>query len=315
MPDALLVVGGLVALLTGAELVVRAGTGIATRLGVRPIVIGLTVVSLGTSMPELAVGVDAAVSGSPGLAVGNIVGTNLVNILLILGLSAALVPIALERTTLRFDLPVMTGVALLLVVVLSIDGTLSRLDGAVLLLAAIAYTVGLWRMSRRGPADLGETPPVASRGPLVLTLLLVVGLAVIVLGAELLVDGAVSAAHALGVSESVIGLTVVAIGTSAPELVTTVLSTVRGERDIAIGNLFGSSIYNIGAVLAVTIVVAPGGLPVPRDVLVADLLLLGVVAVAAVPVFLSGARISRLEGAAFVAAYAAYLIWLLWSRT
>lgn len=314
MPDALLVVGGLVALLTGAELVVRAGTGIATRLGVRPIVIGLTVVSLGTSMPELAVGVDAAVSGSPGLAVGNIVGTNLVNILLILGLSAALVPIALERTTLRFDLPVMTGVALLLVA-LSIDGTLSRLDGAVLLLAAIAYTVGLWRMSRRGPADLGETPPVASRGPLVLTLLLVVGLAVIVLGAELLVDGAVSAAHALGVSESVIGLTVVAIGTSAPELVTTVLSTVRGERDIAIGNLFGSSIYNIGAVLAVTIVVAPGGLPVPRDVLVADLLLLGVVAVAAVPVFLSGARISRLEGAAFVAAYAAYLIWLLWSRT
>lgn len=314
MPDALLVVGGLVALLTGAELVVRAGTGIATRLGVRPIVIGLTVVSLGTSMPELAVGVDAAVSGSPGLAVGNIVGTNLVNILLILGLSAALVPIALERTTLRFDLPVMTGVALLLVV-LSIDGTLSRLDGAVLLLAAIAYTVGLWRTSRRGPADLGETPPVASRGPLVLTLLLVVGLAVIVLGAELLVDGAVSAAHALGVSESVIGLTVVAIGTSAPELVTTVLSTVRGERDIAIGNLFGSSIYNIGAVLAVTIVVAPGGLPVPRDVLVADLLLLGVVAVAAVPVFLSGARISRLEGAAFVAAYAAYLIWLLWSRT
>lgn len=314
MPDALLVVGGLVALLTGAELVVRAGTGIATRLGVRPIVIGLTVVSLGTSMPELAVGVDAAVSGSPGLAVGNIVGTNLVNILLILGLSAALVPIALERTTLRFDLPVMTGVALLLVV-LSIDGTLSRLDGAVLLLAAIAYTVGLWRTSRRGPADLGETPPVASRGPLVLTLLLVVGLAVIVLGAELLVDGAVSAAHALGVSESVIGLTVVAIGTSAPELVTTVLSTVRGERDIAVGNLFGSSIYNIGAVLAVTIVVAPGGLPVPRDVLVADLLLLGVVAVAAVPVFLSGARISRLEGAAFVAAYAAYLIWLLWSRT
>ncbi len=314
MPDALLVVGGLVALLTGAELVVRAGTGIATRLGVRPIVIGLTVVSLGTSMPELAVGVDAAVSGSPGLAVGNIVGTNLVNILLILGLSAALVPIALERTTLRFDLPVMTGVALLLVV-LSIDGTLSRLDGAVLLLAAIAYTVGLWRMSRRGPADLGEIPPVASRGPLVLTLLLVVGLAVIVLGAELLVDGAVSAAHALGVSESVIGLTVVAIGTSAPELVTTVLSTVRGERDIAVGNLFGSSIDNIGAVLAVTIVVAPGGLPVPRDVLVADLLLLGVVAVAAVPVFLSGARISRLEGAAFVAAYAAYLIWLLWSRT
>ncbi len=145
--------------------------------------------------------------------------------------------------------------------------------------------------------------------------MLVVGLAVIVLGAELLVEGAVSAAQALGVSESVIGLTVVAIGTSAPELVTTVLSTIRGERDIAIGNLLGSSIYNIGAVLAVTIIVAPGGLPVPRDVLVADLLMLGVVAVAAVPVFLSGARISRLEGGAFVVAYVVYLGWLLVSRT
>jgi cation:H+ antiporter len=314
MADALLIVGGLIALLTGAELVVRAGTGIATRLGVRPIVIGLTVVSLGTSVPELAVGIDAAVSGSPGLAVGNIVGTNLVNILLILGLSAVLVPIALERSTLRFDLPAMTAIALLLVV-LWVDGTLSRLDGAVLLLGGLAYTAGLLRASRRAPADLGESTVVAPQRPLVLTLLLVVGLVVIVVGAELLVGGAVAAASALGVSESVIGLTVVAIGTSAPELVTTVLSTVRGERDIAIGNLFGSSIYNIGAVLAVTILVAPGGLPVPRDVLVADLLLLGVVAVAAVPVFLSGARISRLEGGAFVLVYLGYLGWVVWSRT
>ena len=281
MTDALLVAGGLIGLVAGAELVVRAGSGIAARLGVPPIIIGLTVVSLGTSVPELAVGVDAALSGSPGLAVGNIVGTNLVNILLILGLSAALVPIALDRATLRFDLPAMTGAALLLVL-LSVDGTLSRVDGAVLLLAGLGYTVGLL---------------------------------VTVLGAELLVDGAVAVAQTLGVSDAVIGLTVVAIGTSAPELATTVLSTVRGDRDIAIGNLLGSSIYNIAAVLAVTVLVAPHGLPVPRDVLVADLLLLAVVGVATVPVFLTGARISRLEGGAFLTAYLAYMAWVAWRRT
>ena len=237
MTDALLVAGGLIGLVAGAVLVVRAGSGIAARLGVPPIIIGLTVVSLGTSVPELAVGVDAALSGSPGLAVGNIVGTNLVNILLILGLSAALVPIALDRATLRFDLPAMTGAALLLVL-LSVDGTLSRVDGAVLLLAGIGYTVGLLRTSRRNPPS-DESPAVPPRSPLVLTLLLVVGLLVTVLGAELLVDGAVAVAQTLGVSDAVIGLTVVAIGTSAPELATTVLSTVRGDRDIAIGNLLG----------------------------------------------------------------------------
>ena len=193
MTDALLVAGGLIGLVAGAERVVRAGSGIAARLGVPPIIIGLTVVSLGTSVPELAVGVDAALSGSPGLAVGNIVGTNLVNILLILGLSAALVPIALDRATLRFDLPAMTGSALLLVL-LSVDGTLSRVDGAVLLLAGIGYTVGLLRTSRRDPPS-DESPAVPPRSPLVLTLLLVVGLLVTVLGAELLVDGAVAVAQ------------------------------------------------------------------------------------------------------------------------
>ena len=212
-------------------------------------------------MPELAIGIDAAVSGSPGLAVGNIVGTNLVNILLILGLSALLVPIAFERATLRFDLPAMTAAALLLFL-LSIDGTLARLDGGILLLGGV-LTRPVWCGSAVGRHP---TRPRPSR-------------------------------------------------TSAPELVTAVMSTLRGDRDIAIGDLIGFSSYNIGAILGLTILVAPHGLPVPADVLAADLVLLAVVAAAAVPVFLSGARITRIEGGLFVGTYIGYLTWLLLART
>jgi len=320
MTSVLQVAGGLVALVVGAEVLVRAGTGLASWLGIRPMVIGLTVVSLGTSVPELAVGIDAALGSNSGLAVGNIVGTNLVNLLLILGLSAALVPVALARATLRFDLPVMTAAALLLFL-LAIDGTLTRLDGSVLLLGALAYTAGLVQVGRRETADLVERPAagVAATAdrhrPLRQVLLMLVALAVVVIGAELLVDGAVSSARSLGVSDTIIGLTIVAVGTSAPELVTTVVSTLRGERDLAIGNLVGSSIYNIGAVLGLTVVVAPHGVPVPDEVLAADLGLLVVVTAAAVPVFVSGARISRIEGGLFVASYIAYLAWLLLTRT
>jgi cation:H+ antiporter len=320
MTDWLLVAGGLVALVLGAEVLVRAGTGLASWLGIRPMMIGLTVVSLGTSVPELAIGIDAAVRGSPGLAVGNIVGTNLVNILLILGVSAALAPIALDRATLRLDLPAMTAAALLLFLV-AIDGTLTRLDGGILLLGAVAYTAGLVQASRRetaGPAE-GPAASVAAAAdghrPLRQALLLVVALAVVVIGAELLVEGAVSSARSLGVSDTIIGLTVVAIGTSAPELVTTVVSTLRGERDLAIGNLIGSSTYNIGAVLALTALVAPHGIPVPDEVLATDLWLLVAAAVATAPVFLSGKRITRIEGGLFVTSYIGYLAWLLLTRT
>lgn len=319
MADALLVIGGLLALLGGAELVVRAGTGLATRLAVRPIIIGLTVVSVGTSVPELAIGIDAALNGSPNLAVGNIVGTNLINFLFILGLSALLIPIAIDRRTLKFDLPAMIAATLVLYL-LSLDGMLTRLDGALLLVGAVAYTLGLLRVSRRETADVNEdyTGAVSAPSEHRLTrigLSLMLGLALVVVGAELLVEGAVSAAHALGVSDAVVGLTVIAIGTSAPELVTTIMSTVRGDRDIAIGNLLGSSIYNIAAVLGLTVLVAPNGVPVSGEVLNADLILLLAAMVAAVPVLVSGARITRAEGGLFVATYVGYLAWLLLTRT
>ena len=326
MTSVLLIVGGLTALLVGAELLVRGGTGLATLLGISPMVIGLTVVSLGTSMPELAVGIDAARGGSPGLAVGNIVGTNLVNILLILGVSALLVPVVFQRRTLRFDLPAMTGAALALYV-LSLDGTLKRPDGLLLLVGAVAYTWALLRIGRRDTADMtmdatvqrtdGESAVLGKGGhrPLRDTVALLAGLLLLVLGAEGLVEGAVSVAQAVGVSEAVIGLTVVAIGTSAPELVTTIVSTLRGDRDLAIGNLLGSSIYNIAFVLGLTVMVAPQRVPVPHEVLTGDLVLLVVVAIATVPVFVSGARMTRVEGALFAATYLGYLTWLLLVRT
>jgi cation:H+ antiporter len=320
MTDALLIIGGLVALVLGAELLVRAATNLASWLGIRPMMIGLTVVSLGTSVPELAVGIDAAGRGNGGLAVGNIVGTNLVNLLLILGLSAALMPIALHRATLRFDLPAMSAAALLLFL-LAIDGELTRPDGVVLLLGGVAYTAGLVHLGRRetaGPPEdpAGDVSTIDDRPrPLLQILLLLVALAVVVIGAELLVDGAVRSARSLGVSDAIIGLTIVAIGTSAPELVTTIVSTVRGERHLAIGNLIGSSIYNIGAVLGLTVVVAPHGIPVPDDVRTADLGLLVVATAAAVPAFLSGKRISRVEGTLFVVSYVGYMTWLLLTRT
>ncbi|TCC46073.1 calcium/sodium antiporter [Kribbella capetownensis] len=313
----MLIVGGLVGLLGGAELLVRGGTGLALRFGIAPIVVGVTVVSLGTSMPELAIGIDAARQGSAGLAAGNIVGTNLVNLLLILGLSALIAPIVLDTRTVRFDLPCMAAVSVVLLVV-ALDGTLGTLDGVVLLLLGIGYTVGVLRTSRQESSSVqaeyqADTGGTRTR-PWVAVVSLVVGIAVIVIGATLLVDGAVDAAQAFGVSDAVIGLTIIAIGTSAPELVTTIVSTIRGNRDIALGNLLGSSVYNIAIILGVTILAAPGVVEVPDEVLQSDLLLMVGAAVACVPVLVSGRRITRTEGGIFVAAYVAYLAWLLISR-
>ncbi|PZF83814.1 calcium/sodium antiporter [Jiangella anatolica] len=316
MSSALLIAVGLAGLLGGAELLVRGGTGLALRLGIAPIVVGVTVVAIGTSLPELAVGIDAARQGSAGLAVGNIVGTNLVNLLLILGLSALLSPIALDSRTVRLDLPLMAAAAVLLLV-LALDGAFGTLDGLLFVVFAVGYTVAVLRVSRREPVavragyDAAYRPGRSWRD----VASLVVGIAIIVVGATMLVDGSVDVARSLGVSDAVIGLTIIAIGTSAPELVTTVVSTVRGNRDIALGNLLGSSVYNIAAILGVTILVAPGDVEVPDEVLGGDLLLMVAVALACVPVFLTGRRISRLEGGLFVAAYGGYLGSLLVTQT
>jgi cation:H+ antiporter len=308
MSSALLIVAGLVGLLVGADLLVRGGAGLAAQLGVRPMVIGLTVVALGTSLPELAIGIDAVRQGSPGLAVGNIVGATLVSILFILGLSALIRPIAFERRTLRFELPAMTAASLGLWV-LARDGSLSRADGIILCLGGAAFTAGIIWTSRKESAPAREE--YGSRSPLLRVLALVAGIGLVIVGAELLVDGAIEVARSLDVSEATLGLTVIAIGTCSPELVTTLTSTFRGDRDIAIGNLLGSTVYNIAVILGIAVLVAPGEVPIPDEVIAADLVVLVVASLITVPVLLTGHRISRLEGGAFVAAYVGYLVWLI----
>lgn len=308
---------GLVALVAGSELLVRAGSRLAALVGIPPILIGLTVVAIGTSTPELAVGIEAALQGSGSLAMGNIAGTNTFNILFILGLSAMLAPLALEMRTIRFDLPVMTGAAVALLAI-SWDGVLTRMEGAALLGAALVYTAAIIysakRESRAIKAEFAAEYAVPANGAKrkVATnfAMLVIGIAVVVVGADWLVAGAVDLARMLGVSDAFIGLTVVAIGTSSPELVTTVVSTLRQERDIAVGNLIGSSVYNILFILGVTALVPSTGISVEPALIQVDLPVMTAAALVCVPVFLSGRRITRAEGALFVGAYAAYLLYL-----
>lgn len=316
---------GLVVILLGAEMLLRGASRIAVMLGIKPIVIGLTIVTVGTTMPELAVGVTAALEGKGSLAVGNIAGTNIMNILFILGLSALIRPLPMRLLSIKLDVPVMIASALALVA-MAWDGVLSRTEGSLLLLGAVVYTVSLVRLSRRessalkrefseeyNAAALGtqrSTPQAAWN-----TLLLVAGIALTVLGAELLVSGAVSIAQAWGVSDAVIGLTIVAIGTSAPELATTVMATIRNDRDVAVGNLIGSCIYNVLVILGITCLVAPDGVAIGRDILLIDLPLAAAVALVCLPVFRSDRLVSRREGASFVCAYLAYLGWLVFVRS
>ena len=329
---AIIFLGGLVVIVLGAEMVLRGASRIAGLLGVRPIVIGLTVVSVGTSTPELAVGIAAAAEGRGAMAVGNIAGTNIFNILFILGLSALVRPLPLHLLSIKLDVPVMVATAVVLLL-MAWDGVLSRTEGLLLMAAAVAYTVALVRLSRRESAatrrefaeEYGASGHMQSPGSALSrsvvgpgtwnTLLLVAGIALTVLGAELLVSSAAGIARTYGVSDAFIGLTILAIGTSAPELATTLVATIKNERDVAIGNLIGSSIYNVLVILGLTCAIMPGGVDVSRDVLWIDLPLAALVAIACMPVFKSQQLVSRREGALFVSAYLVYLGSLLILRT
>ncbi len=313
---------GLVVLVVGAELLVRSGTRMAKRLGISPIVIGLTIVAIGTSTPELAIGIDAALEGHGDLAVGNIAGTNVVNILLILGLSAWMIPLAIRMETLRLDLPMMVAASLALLAV-AWDGHLSRIEGCFLLAGALVYTAAIVRVAHRESkavqasyAEEIDGSEKDSTGYLIRDLVeLVVGIAVIVVAADWLVYGAVELAELWGVSDAFIGLTIVAVGTSAPELATTVVSTLKRQRDIAIGNLLGSSVYNILFILGVTCIVAPSGIPVSQHLVTIDIPLMTGVALLCVPVFFTSREVSRKEGALFVTAYILYVSYLVAART
>ncbi|MEE6294652.1 calcium/sodium antiporter [Georgenia wangjunii] len=309
----LLLLGGFAVLVAGGELLVRGAAGLARRLRLSPLVVGLTVVSFATSAPELAVTVDAALSGSPGLAVGNVVGSNITNVLLVLGVAGLILPLTVRLSAVRRDVPVMIAMSGLLLV-LSIGGTIGRADGVVLLATLatyVAWTVVRSRRARAADAGRDDGPAVRARRPWVDALLVAGGVALLVVGARWLVRGATDVATALGMSELVVGLTVVAVGTSLPELATSVIAAIRGDVEMAVGNVVGSCIFNIGAVMGGAAVLAPSGVPVDPGAVRLDLPVMLVAALALLPVAITGFRVARWEAGLFVLYYAAYVTYLL----
>lgn len=317
--DIFLVIAGLVLLVGGGEALVRGASTLAVRVGISPLVIGLIVVSAATSAPELAVTVGAVLSGEPDLAVGNVVGSNIVNILLILGISAVISPLVIKRQLVRVDIPVMVGISVAFLIV-SLDGRVSLFDGVLLFAVLVVHTVMSIILGRKeiiDPAEPAETLPLNAKPvPLWLAaLLLLAGIGLLVLGAQLLVTGAVSIATAFGVSSLVIGLTVVAIGTSLPELATSIIALRKGETDMAVGNIVGSNIFNIGMVLGVPAILFGDGIPVPTAAIAIDIPLMLAAAVALLPIAFTGFIIARWEGALFVALYVAYTLFLVLDST
>ncbi len=317
--DIVLVVAGLLLLIAGGEALVRGASTLAVRVGISPLVIGLVVVSAATSAPELAVTVGAIIEGEPDLALGNVVGSNIVNILFILGLSAIISPLIIKRQLVRFDIPVMVGLSVLLVVV-SLDGHIGVLDGVLLLAGLIFHTVMSIIVGRREVPDPTSPPdamPLNSKPvPLWLAgLLLVAGIGLLVLGAQLLVAGAVSIATGLGISSLIVGLTVVAIGTSLPELATSIIALRRGERDMAVGNIVGSNIFNIGLVLGLPAIIFGEGIPVPAAAIALDLPLMLATAVVLLPLAFTGFIVARWEGTLFMLLYIAYTLYLVLAST
>ncbi len=311
----LLVAGGLVLLALGGELLVRGAVGMAARLGISPLLAGLTIVGFGTSMPELATSVQAAMAGSPGIALGNVVGSNIANILLVLGVSALILPLAVNPASFKRDSIAMGGAALLATAAVML-GVIGMVPGAILFCALVGYIWWAYKSesasdddeAHRHEAEADDRPVPPDTGPVVLGGLIIAGLAAAIFGAGLLVDGAVVLASAAGVSQSVIGLTVVAIGTSLPELIACVIAVIRKHGDVALGNVVGSNIYNLCGILGLTAMIHP--IEVPAEIARIDVwVMLGVTALLIVQLR-SGWRLSRVEGALLVVLYCGYTAFL-----
>jgi len=318
-------IAGLVLLVVGAEALVKGASRLAAAFRISPLVIGLTVVAFGTSAPELAVSIKAAFADQASIAVGNVVGSNIFNVLFILGLSALIVPLVVSAQLIRLDVPLMVALSVA-VFLLAMDGLISRADGLLLVGGLIVYIVFLIVQSRRDTAA-AEAAAAACENPeeladaidnprWLLNLSLVLGgLALLVLGSRWLVDAAIAFAQYFGVSELVIGLTIVAAGTSMPEVVTSIVAAMRGERDIAVGNVVGSNIFNLMAVLGVSSVVAPSGIEISDAVIAFDLPIMLAVAFACLPIFFTGGVIRRYEGGILLGYYVLYTLYLIFAST
>ena len=305
---ALLVIGGLLLLVGGGELLVRGAVGLAAGLGVPPLVIGLTVVAFGTSAPELVVSLQAALGGHPDIVLGNVVGSNIANILLIVGAASLFKPITVSAGLVRRDGSLLM-LATLGFIGLCLIGSIGRVSGMIMIAALIAYTVwSFWAARRRSPRGSGEGAgelDMAPSGLLIALAVTICGVAGVILGARLLIDGAVEVARLAGLSEAVIGLTLIAFGTSLPELATAGMAAYRGHSDLALGNALGSNLFNMLAIAGVTATVIP--VPVPQEILNFDLwVMLGVTA-ALLVMMATDRRVSRLEGGVLLAGYVTYI--------
>jgi cation:H+ antiporter len=313
-----MLLGGVVLLVLGAESLVRGASRLAGSLGVPPLIVGLTVVAFGTSAPELAVSVRASLLGDAGIAVGNVVGSNLFNVLVILGLSALVAPLSVSRQLVRLDVPVMI-VASFVVLLVAQQGLIPQGVGVGLLLSLAAYTgVLVWLAWRErsmaqtlSMATDSPVPHVSIRSLLIDAIAIFVGLGLLTWGSQMLVDSSVAIAQSLGVSQLVIGLTIVAAGTSLPELATSVAASLRGQRDLAVGNVVGSNIFNLLGVLGASAALSPAGTPIDPAAVALDLPVMCAVAVLCLPIFFTGFVITRWEGALLFSYYGLYLAYLL----
>jgi cation:H+ antiporter len=303
--------GGLAILVAGAEILVRGSVGTALRFGLTPLLIGLTIVAFGTSAPELVVSIQAAYSGSDDIALGNIIGSNISNIALILGVAALIQPLKVQASIIRKDVPILLGTSLLMVFFLH-DGVISQLEGIFFFTGVVVFTVASIRMSKSETAkevivEFEEVIP-KKQLPLWLNLIMiVVGLVLLVFGAQWLVSGAIEIATSIGMSQAVVGLTIVAIGTSLPELATSVVAASKKEGDIAIGNVVGSNIFNILCILGITAMILPvsqGGITT------VDILLMLGLTLFLLPILRSGYIVSRIEGGVLLTIYIVYTAYL-----
>ena len=313
----LLFIAGLVILILGADLLVRGAARLAAAFGVSPLVIGLTIVAIGTASPEIAVSLQAAANGQGNLTLGNVLGSNIFNVLFILGITALIAPVVIAEQLIRKDAPIMLGISLL-TLALALDGNLGWMDGAFLLFGLIVYMVFALRQSRvesrevqeEYAKEFAEKEPHTAKKAILNIVFILIGLGLLVLGSNWLVDSAVQIAEILGVSELVIGLTIVAIGTSLPEVATSVIATLKGESDIAVGNVVGSNIFNLLGVLGIGALVSPNGIFVAQPVLQFDLPVMVFVALVTLPVFYIDSRISRIEGGLLLSYYIVYVVFV-----
>ncbi|MEE2969812.1 MAG: calcium/sodium antiporter [Pseudomonadota bacterium] len=305
------ILGGFVLLFVGGEFVVRGAVALANRFGVSPLVIGLTIVGFGTSLPELWVSLNAALGGSPGIAVGNVVGSNMANMMLVMGCAALICPIMVNPAAVRRDASFMLAVTVIFIAI-GMAGTVSALEGLAMVVMLLGYLgYSLWRDTKDNDAAAAlhreEAEELAGR-PRALWISLIellAGFAAVGYGADLLVDGATTLARAAGVADAVIGLTVVAVGTSLPELATSIVAAYRGHSDVCLGNVLGSNIFNLFGIMGVTALAVP--VPFPEQILQFDLWALLFVSLLLIPFMLFGRRICRVEGGVFLALYAGYV--------